>query len=41
MSELGWRPRYPQLGRIVETAWRWHSRHPQGYGKEQRQAAAV
>ena len=30
---LGWQPRYPELRTIVETAWRWHSRHPQGYGK--------
>jgi UDP-glucose 4-epimerase len=30
--ELGWRPRYPELGGIVETAWRWHKSHPNGYG---------
>ena len=31
--ELGWEPRYPDLYTIVETAWRWHQRHPQGYGQ--------
>lgn len=31
-SELGWKPRYPQLESIVETAWRWHRNHPNGYG---------
>jgi len=30
-QELGWRPRYPLLQDILETAWRWHSRHPRGY----------
>lgn len=31
--ELGWEPRYSDLGYIVETAWRWHRSHPQGYGE--------
>ena len=30
--ELGWQPRYADLKSIVETAWRWHSTHPNGYG---------
>jgi UDP-glucose 4-epimerase len=29
---LDWKPRYPELETIVETAWRWHRAHPQGYG---------
>jgi len=29
--ELGWRPQFPNLRAIVETAWRWHSTHPHGY----------
>lgn len=29
--DLGWRPRYPDLERIIESAWIWHQRHPQGY----------
>jgi UDP-glucose-4-epimerase GalE len=28
---LGWRPRYTDLKRIVETAWAWHRSHPRGY----------
>jgi len=30
-DELGWQPQFPHLRDIVATAWRWHSRHPQGY----------
>ena len=30
--ELGWKPEYPDLETIVETAWRWHESHPNGYG---------
>lgn len=30
--ELGWKPRFPALQAIVETAWRWHQSHPEGYG---------
>jgi UDP-glucose 4-epimerase len=29
--ELGWEPRYPELRRILETAWSWHHAHPEGY----------
>jgi UDP-glucose-4-epimerase GalE len=29
--ELGWKPRYPELRPILETAWNWHSKHPRGY----------
>jgi UDP-glucose-4-epimerase GalE len=28
---LGWRPAYA-LPEIIETAWKWHSTHPAGYG---------
>ncbi|MFO7301273.1 MAG: UDP-glucose 4-epimerase GalE [Acidobacteriota bacterium] len=30
--ELGWKPKLGTLEAIVETAWRWHERHPNGYG---------
>jgi len=30
-SELGWKPRFPDLQSIVETAWNWHRQHPNGY----------
>lgn len=32
-QELGWAPQYAELQPIVESAWRWHQAHPQGYGK--------
>jgi UDP-glucose 4-epimerase len=31
--ELGWQPKYTELRPIVETAWNWHRRHPDGYAK--------
>jgi UDP-glucose 4-epimerase len=30
-EELGWVPRNPDLETIVETAWQWHRKHPNGY----------
>ncbi len=30
-EELGWQPKYPHLRDIVESAWRWHERRPNGY----------
>lgn len=29
--ELGWKPQYPALHDIIETAWLWHKAHPNGY----------
>lgn len=29
--ELGWRPRFPELEAIIETAWNWHKTNPYGY----------
>jgi UDP-glucose 4-epimerase len=31
IRELRWRPRFTDIRAIAETAWRWHSTHPQGY----------
>ncbi len=31
--ELGWRPEFPTLRAIVESAWNWHKLHPHGYEK--------
>jgi UDP-glucose 4-epimerase len=28
---LGWRSSYAKLETIIETAWKWHSTHPEGY----------
>ncbi len=33
IRELGWKPRYPALESIIETAWKWHNSHPEGYGE--------
>lgn len=30
-AELGWNPRYPDMHSILQSAWNWHSQHPQGY----------
>jgi UDP-glucose 4-epimerase len=32
IEQLGWRVKFPQLEKIVETAWNWHNKHPDGYG---------
>jgi len=29
--ELGWIPKYPELTTIIQTAWEWHKKHPNGY----------
>jgi len=34
--ELGWKPSYEEIDVIVETAWRWREKHPQGYPPMQR-----
>jgi UDP-glucose 4-epimerase len=31
IKDLGWRPRFPDLETIVETAWTWHKNNPNGY----------
>jgi UDP-glucose-4-epimerase GalE len=28
---LGWKPQFAELEEIVETAWKWHNNHPEGY----------
>jgi UDP-glucose 4-epimerase len=28
---LGWKPRFTDLETIVESAWKWHQAHPDGY----------
>ncbi len=29
--ELNWKPEFDDIHKIVETAWQWHSAHPNGY----------
>ena len=31
IHDLGWKPKYPKLEAIVQTAWDWHKQHPTGY----------
>jgi len=31
--ELGWQPEFQDLAVIIESAWKWMSKHPQGYGE--------
>ncbi|MEC7677736.1 MAG: UDP-glucose 4-epimerase GalE [Planctomycetota bacterium] len=33
-DQLGWEPQYVDVRSIVETAWRWHQLHPNGYGSK-------
>ena len=28
---LGWKPQFDNIDKIIETAWAWHSTHPNGY----------
>ncbi|HYY31570.1 MAG TPA: UDP-glucose 4-epimerase GalE [Chthoniobacterales bacterium] len=30
-KELGWKPRFPHIHQIVESAWAWHQANPNGY----------
>jgi UDP-glucose 4-epimerase len=30
-NEFGWRPDFPELEKIVSTAWQWHNENPDGY----------
>jgi len=30
-QELGWEPKYPRLESIISSAWKWHSKFPEGY----------
>lgn len=31
MEALGWRPEFADLKMIIETAWKWHAKYPEGY----------
>ena len=28
---LGWNPQFPEIEKIIESAWAWHRQHPEGY----------
>ena len=31
MTELGWKPAYTDIAKTIETAWKWHQAHPNGF----------
>lgn len=31
---FGWNPQIPEIERIIESAWTWHQKHPNGYASE-------
>jgi UDP-glucose 4-epimerase len=31
VRELEWKPKYPKLEQIIESAWGWHQQYPEGY----------
>ncbi|WP_446897902.1 UDP-glucose 4-epimerase GalE [Clostridium sp. LBM24168] len=33
IEELGWNPKFNSLETIIDTAWKWHRNHPDGYIK--------
>lgn len=33
ISELNWKPKFNSLETIIDTAWKWHNAHPNGYSK--------
>lgn len=33
IKELSWKIQYPKLEEIIETAWKWHNKYPDGYAK--------
>ncbi len=33
-EELGWSPEFPQLKAIIEGAWKWMRKHPEGYSRD-------
>jgi UDP-glucose 4-epimerase len=36
-TKLGWKPRFDSVETIIDTAWRWHKAHPNGYQQEELQ----
>jgi UDP-glucose 4-epimerase len=36
---LGWQPQFPELEAIIESAWNWHQKHPNGYSEPSGNAA--
>ena len=36
---LGWKPQFPELEKIIESAWNWHQEHPNGYAERSENVA--
>lgn len=36
VTRLGWKPRYRDISSVIETAWKWHQRYPNGYEDKKR-----
>lgn len=36
LSQLGWAPKYKDISAVIETAWKWHQRYPNGYADKKR-----
>ncbi|MBN8474897.1 UDP-glucose 4-epimerase GalE [Sulfuritalea sp.] len=36
VTRLGWKPRYRDISSVIETAWKWHQRYPNGYQDKRR-----
>ena len=36
---MGWEPKHSRLENIIESAWLWQKKHPQGYKSGQRSKA--
>ena len=32
-QDLGWQPQYKTITAIIESAWKWHAKNPEGYAK--------
>lgn len=33
-KDLGWNPQYQSIEKIIQSAWKWHQRHPLGYNDD-------
>ncbi len=40
MTGLGWKPKYRDIRPIIETAWAWHRRYPNGYADKTARSGA-
>ena len=36
---LGWKPQFAELEKIIESAWKWHQSHPNGYAERSENVA--